>query len=47
MRSKNILIGNLENLKKDFVEKGKKLAYLEAVRNNPTTEYLIPGGTKN
>ncbi len=41
IRTKNILIGNLDNLKKEFVEKGKKMAYLEAVRNNPKTELLI------
>ena len=47
IRSKNILVGNIENLKKEFVEKGKKLAYLEAVRHNPKTELLIQSGTKN
>ena len=44
IRSKNILVGNLENLKKEFVEKGRKLAYLEAIRN--PSELLIHG-TKN
>jgi hypothetical protein len=51
-----LFVGNIENLKKEFVEKGKKLAYLEAVRHNPKTELLISrageqssfqSGTKN
>jgi len=33
IRTKNILVGNLENLKTEFIEKGKKLAYFEAMNN--------------
>jgi hypothetical protein len=47
IRSKNVLVGNIEILKKEFVEKGKKLAYLEAVYNSPKTELLIQNGIKN
>lgn len=42
-----LFVGNIENLKKEFVEKGKKLAYLEAVYNSPKTELLIQNGIKN
>lgn len=28
IRSKNVLVGNLDNLKREIVEKGKKMAYL-------------------
>ncbi len=47
IRTKNILVGNLDNPKREFVEKGKKMAYLEAVRNNPKTEFLIQNSIKN
>ena len=34
LRSKSQLIGNIENLKNEFIEQGKKLAYLEAVSHS-------------
>ncbi len=39
IRSKSLLVGNIENLKKEFVEKGRKLAYLEAFQNSPKLNF--------
>jgi hypothetical protein len=32
LRLKSQLVGNLEKLKDEFIEQGKKLAYLEAIK---------------
>ena len=34
LRSKSRLIGNIDNLKTEFIEQGKKLAFLEAVSHS-------------
>jgi uncharacterized protein YdcH (DUF465 family) len=40
LRSKSRLIGNIENLKTEFIEQGKKLAFLEAVSHSNTKNML-------
>ena len=40
IRSKSRLIGNIENLKPEFLEQGKKLAYLEAVSHSNTQSMI-------
>ena len=40
LRSKSRLIGNIENLKVKFIEKGKKLAFLEAVSHYNTQNMI-------
>ncbi len=46
IRSKSLLVGNIEKLMKEVVEKGRKLTYLEAVGNSPKTEVMMQNRIK-
>ena len=46
-RSKYQLIGNIENLKNEFIEQGKKIAFLESVSHSNTQNMMQIKRTKN